>query len=284
MSTYTANCVHDNSSLANFQQWAQAIYTALTNFGWVQTSDTGQTDPASAASVPTSAYYYFIFKSTGPMSSSCPAFVKVYYGYNATTVCLQVQFGLGSDGAGNLTTPSNVTTNYFNSNQGIATYPCYFSGDADEFRAMLWQSGVANTGYAFGIERAKDSSGANTSTYFTCLAADSGNIGGTYWNQQSLGPAMGTSPFFGGGWTAPAVLVSLSFNSVVGAIPIIPFAGAPGNPMLGFMCAYNGDVGEGQIVTVSAYGAAHSYVVSKQGHFTYVTSGSSSGALLMRYE
>ncbi len=42
MSTLQYNLVCDNSTYANYSQWASAISGAFASFGWVQTSDTGQ--------------------------------------------------------------------------------------------------------------------------------------------------------------------------------------------------------------------------------------------------
>src|SRR5271157_5203472 len=42
MATFTNTTFYDASTIANFRAWATGYTTALGNFGWIQTNDTGQ--------------------------------------------------------------------------------------------------------------------------------------------------------------------------------------------------------------------------------------------------
>jgi hypothetical protein len=73
-------------------------------------------------------------------------------------------------------------------NQRSSVFPCFFSGDAGEFRASLWQSVSSTPALIFGIERSKDSDGNKTADNFAALScnASSSTIGV---NQQTVLPA-----------------------------------------------------------------------------------------------
>src|SRR5512146_67373 len=186
MATATANLVHDSSTLANLQSWAQFIFDGFnTTAGWTQTSDTGQTAPSSASSLTTS--YYFLFRMADGLQTSCPVFVKITYGASATSVQFTISVGQGSDGAGSLTgAVSDVPGNGLTTNQGVATFPCYVSGDSGSIRFMMWQSNTANTCRVFGIERSKNSSGSNTGDYVTFINADANANNTNNWKFQQL--------------------------------------------------------------------------------------------------
>jgi len=292
MATATGNYVHDNSSLANFKNWAMPISQALAAFGWIQTADSGQVNWSSIASVPNNAYVYEVWKANDAQAATLPIFLRLEYGYHATTVRIRATVGTGSDGAGNIT---GVVTNapwqltYTESNNGATIYPCYFSGDAGEFRMYLWQTQSAWTGTIFIIERAKDSLGSKTAEYFTALNMMSG--GYCQYKQQTVFSATLLAPLL---WTSgntnalpAAVTTGIStgtWNGKTSAFPCFPVYGQVGNPFLGLVVVHLGDTADGALVTVaSMYGATHSYVVAKGNAFnTVCASGNFCAA--MRYE
>lgn len=293
MATATSNLVHDNSTLANFQAWAQFIFNTFnTTAGWTQTTDTGQTAPSAATSVGT---FYFIFKMSDALQTSCPTFVKITYGTNGTTVKVTVQVGQGTDGAGNLTgATTNTIGNNLTANQGVSTFPCYASGDSGSIRILMWQSGSQNTGFLFGVERSKNASGANTAGYVSFIAGDANNgQSSTFWSFQQLvagnvnpSPNWRTTNNGGLACTLNVWNVSGNFNGAVAAYPVIPLLGSPGNPLLDWLgCAFQ-DVTEGATnIIVSIYGANHNYISTKQGVFSSAgLNGTGFQAILMRYE
>jgi len=300
MATATGNYASDNSTLANFQAWTTAIFNAfVTTCGWVQTADSGQA-ANPIASVPSSAYVYWIFKANDAAAATLPIYVKVGLGFSATSPRIQITVGTGSNGSGTITgatinggSPWTITAN--NANQGATTFPCFFSGNAGEFRMMMWQSGGAtnstNPACLFGVERSKDSSGAVTTDYFTCIAmnktANQTTIAG---GQQSV---MTTS--LSANQRICVLASSLvsppgtgAFNGTVTAYPIFPDVGKVGNPMLGFMQVYSADISDGATVTVaSMYGATHNYIGYNNSTGTttnWMGCPSAGSALLMRYE
>lgn len=294
MATATGNYPADNSSLANFKSWAQAISNAFATFGWTQTADTGQVNWSTIAAVPSSTYVYEIWKAADTQAATMPIYVKMEYGFSSTQVAFRVTVGTASNGSGSITGAVNFSALVFGSNdatvanQGSTPIPCFFSGDAGEFRMMMWQ-GNLNVASAFGIERSKDNTGAKTTDYFTCLQ---GQAFGTQRQQSTLlsliSNALETSIVSVGATTGSG---TGSFNGTVAAFPVFPLIGKIGNPMLGWMACVGADVGEGATVTVSSvYGGTHTFIATKVGgtngfgRVGWYISGGIAGALLMRYE
>jgi hypothetical protein len=289
MSTATSNLVADNSSLANFKSWAQFISNFFATAGWTQTTDTGQVNWGTIASVPSSAYVYEIWKAADSQASTTPIYVMIQYGFSSTQIAIKVTTGTGSNGSGTLTGATMgpyVVSNSAVANQGATTYPCYASGDAGEIRFMMWQSNSAIE-QIFGIERSKDSSGAKTTDYFSLLGT-SAVTSVSFFQQTTLGSLVTPRE---NNWVAICCSngsSSETFNGTTAANPVFPLIGKLGNPMLGFSMATAGDVSEGALVTVSIYGANHTYIATKLGSLNqmsrYVSGTAPNTAALMRYE
>lgn len=292
MATSTGNFVCDNSTLTNFKAWAQAISNALSAFGWLQTADTGQVNWGTIGSVPSSTYVYEIWKTNDSLTQ---LFLKMEYGFSSTQVAIKVTVGTGSNGSGTITgtiAPTAVViTNGGNvlPNQGAATtFSCYLSGDAGEFRFLMWTNNAVNTlPTFFCIERSKDATGAKTGDYWTVL-----------WGSQAV-PRQQTIRSSGLIQTLETCFVTFissnnnttgSFNGTVAAFPFFPIIGEIGNPMLGVAAVISSDVSDGATVTVaSMYGSTHTYISCKRGGNAFTNVGSQvqanqAGSLLMRYE
>ena len=291
MATSTGNFVCDNSSLANFKNWAQAISNAFAAMGWTQTTDTGQVNWGSIASVPSSTYVYEVWKAADGLAATLPIFIKMEYGFSGTQVGVRVTVGTSSNGSGTITgavangfSAQLITNNAnFNSNQGATTFPCYFSGTAGEFRMLMWLNGAA-TPFLFCIERSKDATGANTADYFTIVWCSSAM------RQQTITSALTVTTFETQvmGFTGSANNGTGAFGGTVAAFPLFPLIGKLGNPMIGVMAVIASDVADATSVTVaSMYGSTHTYISAKTGgvfqRFAQVFNGVSN-AVLMRYE
>lgn len=301
MATLNASCVCDNSSLANFKNWAQEISTAFSTLGWVQTSDTGQVNWSTIAAVPSSTYVYEIWKANGSNASSMPIYVKVGYGFSSTVPAVEITVGTGSNGSGTITgvvttgaplEPTLLTL----TNKGATTFQCYFSGSADDFRMYMWGASASNQlGELWVIDRSKNSSGADTASYFTVCVACSIETTGIASNkgmQQSLSAAQLSSQHTCLCTTTVDGVVTTGANwGTVAAYPVFPDVGQVGNPLLGLMKIYAGDGADTNTVTVnSMYGSSHTYVVVKDtgssGGFSSFCNrlGAGFAALLMQYE
>jgi len=307
MAAQTGNYVCDNSSLANFKNWAMAISAAFSAFGWTQTADSGQVNWSSLASVPSNAYVYEVWKANDAQAATMPIFVKMEYGYSSTAPTIRATVGTNSNGSGTIT--GNVvnsapwTLNYCNLtgycfdwvNNGSTLFPCFFSGDAGEMRMYLWQCTTQTMGAFFAIERSKDASGNKTDEFVAVMATNGITSTGATWNhafQIISATALGN-------YEQGLPCIGLTANTgawggTVAALPIFPILGKVGNPFLGVMNCCAADVGDGSIVTVSnLYGGTHTFVVVKgngggdAGHSVFFGQRNYAGSAmagLMRYE
>jgi hypothetical protein len=293
--TATANLPCDNSTAANYRLWAAFISQSFYNFGWTQTSDSGQATSGSIGSLPNwsgvalpsnIATNYEVWKAADSAASTTPIYVKVEYGTSGA-VEIRVTVGSGSNGSGAITgtttgalIPTNNTTY---ANNGSTLYPSFASGTAGEIRFMLYQGTGDCT--VFGIERSKDTSGNVTTSYVTFLCANA--AGTNAWLQYTL--------YLGGlslndNWvttTGSNQMGTGNYFGTTAAYPIFPMVGFVGNPMLGFLSAQASDVGEGAMITISIYGGNHTYIATKVSNFASMGKmnlNGNSGACLMRYE
>jgi len=271
----------------------------VTNATGVACSGTAASGTTTAqAAVPSSAYVYEIWMSAdSPYTGTLPIYLKMAYGYSATSPRIQVSVGTSSNGAGTINgsviafAPWTPTTNQ--ANQGATTFPCFFSGTAGEFRMYMWQSSSLTTGVLFGIERSKDSGGSTTASYFTVLFAQ--NVGGTagisYAGQQTITASAGAANV-DFAWISPSLTSGSGtgiFNGTVAAFPVFPSLGLCGNPMLGWMTCCGNDVSDGSTVTVaSLYAGTHTFVAAKGTVFSVIAGAKGTSltpvAILMRFE
>jgi hypothetical protein len=244
-------------------------------------------------SLPSSSYVanYEIWQATDSYASTTPIYIKMSYGYSSSAVAIDINTGTSTNGTGTMTGNSSggqITTSATNqNNNGGTLIPCYASGNAGEIRFMMWQ-GATNYCNVFGVERSKDTSGNNTTSYFSLLVGFSPTNNNT-WFQQTYYNGLATPREFA--WLC-FVTTSISpttgnFNGSTAACPVFPLIGYLGNPMLGFAAACAYDVAEGAQLTISIYGSNHNYIASKVGYLANTGSlyqREESGACLMRYE
>jgi hypothetical protein len=259
----------------------------------VNETHAGSATTTAIAAVPAATYVYEIWKANDSQASTLPIYVKIGYGSSTSFPGLQFTVGTGSNGTGTIT---NILSGFSafggtTSNQGATTYPCYFSGDAGEFRMSLWVTlANSNCQVFFAVERSKDGSGNKTSAYFTAIA-----FGASMGIRQQSCDSPTTFPPYDN-WTTAVTTSSGNratgfYNGTVAAFPFFPLLGTLGNPMLGIMACVAGDVTDNTTVTVaSMYGSTHTYLVSKGGGNIYfagaarANNNSTPCAILMRYE
>jgi hypothetical protein len=304
MSITTTSCGTSNNVTANITalggSGAAATFTVV-NAGSVQASVTGTGTTTALAAVPSSAYVYEVWSANDSQAATLPIFLKMEYGNATTTVGIRVTVGTSSNGTGTITGSvsfnAQILTNGAGTfaTQGVTAYPCYFSGDAGEFRMLMWvTNATAGVTTMFGIERSKDATGVKTAEYFTALNLNSASL--TYSKQSTTVATAGVVGVESSILAVPCQTTasggSAFFNGTVAAFPIFPALGKVGNPMLGFMACTAGDVGDNTSVTVtSMYGGTHAFVACKSGavaagfqSFAKAPLQGNNSALLMRYE
>ena len=322
MATSQANYVCDNSTLANFKSWAQAISNAFSAAGFVQSSDSGQVNWSSIASVPGSgAFVYEIWKSNDGLTQY---YVKIEYGNwtnsgpsgaGSSSNCptIRISVGSGSNGSGTLTSSTGSILGPVYCNQTsytppstTSTYECSFtySGSGNRFGAMMWRNGSNGCQQVFTIERSRDNSGAYTSTHVTVIVA------GAIASAVDVPRAQQASYVFGVGATTgvqrnastdggfPALCcrttISNPYNGTSAFNSNVPFDTV--SPSLGYydvVCtmmgfAHPADITEGIAFSIvdTPSGATITYLPTKtiQGIFGFISGNVQHPALCMRFD
>ena len=294
--------IYDSSTLANFKLWAQAISSALSSSGWVLTSDTGQVNWGSIASVPAfNSYVYEIWKPADALQTgSTQFFLRVEYGKtNGSPAAARARFsiGAGTDGAGTLTGLVSSIFDPMVSNgvgQGSSlTWDSYFSGDTDRFGMLLWRSGgVAGLTPCFviAIERTHNTDGTNSSDGVTIICVNKSNLSrGPHTLVFGIGMAVvNTAPDNNGtyaviGWDCTNA--SGAFNNNIPVFPEAPIYGKVGNPMTEVAWVHAQDVAEGCVFTTTLYGATRTYIASNFGSLNVNSPTSlNTGRVCLRYD
>jgi hypothetical protein len=266
----------DTTTLANFKNWASAISGRFTAFGWVQTSDTGQVNWGSIASVPSSgSWVYEIWHPNDALQTgSSQFFLKIEYGQNSSYgPTLRLSLGTSTTGAGVLsgfTTGLFLLSSYYtNVNSGALTYECDFSGDAGRFGALLWRPHSLPACMWFAVERTCNTDGSYNADGVTLFGMSHLNNDG---GQQTLtfasGPAVRYNAYLNSinviGNTYAYSLASevLGTTSQVPIAPCYPSYGKYGNPCTVVASCPNNDAGEGALVQTTLYGAARTYIAT----------------------
>jgi hypothetical protein len=302
MPTSQQNLVCDNSTLANFKSWAQAISTFIgATAGWLQSGDTGQVNWTSIAAVPGSnAYVYEIWEPNDGLTNF---YLKVEYGNSAAGAnqpTVQISIGTATNGAGVLSGlvmgpyPTNSSNSFGVSS--TALYDCRFSGAPGRLSMLLWRSG-GNCAQVFAVERSLNSSGTYTGTYVTQWTAGYLNNTQSSLTQQTLHFVNGVAPSPANGLVSsstgglPARLFmpnntgwNASFNNSLGFDTASPYVG-----YWDTQCTVLGlgnwvNYVEGNVFTASVYGQTRTYIATQSGCLRWSGPGVSSCYLCVRYD
>lgn len=273
MASYTSKqlLLFDNSSNANFQNWAGALDAAIQAMGWTLTADTGQTAP-SGASVPVAGVFiYRIYAMADALQTgSTTVFMKVKYGTSSGSPAgprLQVQLSTATDGAGTPTgtTSSNIEVGATNGvGQGSTTFDCYFSGDIDRCSFMLWRSlNAQGAPFLVSVERTHNTDGTNSSDGVTLfsLSSSSAVAGG----QDTINFGIGATGTIGGRTycvLGGSNVAARLFNNQIPVSPFAPIYGKVGNPCTTLALVGSSDVAESAFFQTSIYGATRTYIAS----------------------
>lgn len=301
MATSQQFLVADNSTLANFKSWASAISAFFTTAGWTQSTDTGQVNWSTIATVPGSNA--FVYEVWQPGDGLTTFYLKVEYGNfgNANSPSLRLSIGTSTNGAGTLTgfyTPATqCNSGALSGLSSTATYECDLSGVAGRMGVMMWRNAANNQQQFFGVQRSLDSTGAATSDYVTLWTC--GNLVHTI--QETISFSLGVAP-----------PLSISGTGTAGGVPGLTQAyfvrgialgsfGTPFNgeipmdlccPLLGQWqneCTVCGTsdpsaITEGITFSATVYGASKTYMPSKLGPFLDFASAGATGMLCMEYD
>lgn len=303
MAVSTTVAVRDNSTLANFKQWAQVISNFFTTAGWVQSGDSGQVNWSSIASVPTVGN--FVYEIWQPNDGLTTFYLKVEYGTNSassnTGPQIRLSIGTTTNGSGTLT--GFVTSTQSQPNTAVSVtstttqWQCHLSGDSGRISFLMWRDdSTGGGGQFFAVQRSLNSSGTPTSTHVTLMSC--GNVTTSCAvGQQTLvfGVGVGNAVTVGGTGTQGLVCIRNSqlssqlFNGGAAISPIFPDVGYFDNPLDITALGAPNDFTEGAQYVIAAgnmpYGISHTYIATKNNPYSKADGATqNNAALLMRYD
>jgi len=173
MATFSTTVKTFIESDAQFRAMFGFMRTMFTNFGWVQTSDTGQINPATAtypASNNTDAGYE-IWRMDDSLQATYPVYIKMFYGRGSATGSFRwsIGIGTGSNGTGSLTGKQTSQTQFSvvpsPSTRPVTDSTTYRILGSGASGRVVWSFfpdvTVAPYGTFFGLERTKNSDGSD---------------------------------------------------------------------------------------------------------------------------
>lgn len=215
-----------------FRAWGSAISTGLAELGLVQTADTGQINWTTVARPTTTnqSMGYEIWRFNDALQTTTPVFFKLEYGSGSSTTLPGIWLTVGQASNGSGTVTVNAGSVQRRQSHVAATtanaVTSYFSGNEGRVMVVMWAGNTSSNCRYFAIERANDTSGNSTSSYFTALM----------YRSQLTQPRVGESP----GWeSAELAAGNNNFSGVpLGTIDqkrpvseIRPYLGGWGKPM-----------------------------------------------------
>lgn len=279
---FSSTLVSDITTDARFRANAQFVEdTLVTTGGWLLSTETGDTAPASLAH-PTTTNTKKGFRVYKTNDGLTQVYMRIDYGSSAGTsgnsFGMWITLGTGSDGAGTLSgvffngggftapTIDSATTATVGTTGAVNSY-----GSADTGRvqlALFVSSTVANI-IAFSIERSKDSNGSDNSDgiLICCTRAGSTSIWGVNATSSCMDTTMyavlagGTQPTFENGlsYILTRNNPSETFGSDIGTGLVIHFKGASQQPGIGICVVNSSDVTTETSFTQTIYGATRTY-------------------------
>jgi hypothetical protein len=271
MATQQSFLVFDNSTLANFKSWAQAISGWFTTAGWSQTADTGQVNWGTISSVPAAAA--FVYEIWKPGDALTAFYVKIQYGTSSGTPAgprWRYQVGTGTDGSGNLTGFVSALIEPGGNagvGQGSTLFECDFSGATDRISIMMWRNGTGTglgAAQIMSLERTKDVTGANTSDGVTSVSgsltsasSNAGQVTVVFGIGVAVQSAARDYITLSSGVNASAV-----FNNNIPVAPVFPEYGKFGNPLTTIGFVHTQDVASGGVFSTSIFGSTITYMAA----------------------
>ena len=279
---FDATLVSDMTTDARFRAAAGFVEdTLVTTGGWLVSTETGDTAPASLAhpTVANTKKGFRVYKTNDGLTQ---IYMRIDYGGSGATsgngFAMWLTIGTGSDGAGGITgkifdhgsatgpTIASATATVAGNTGAVNSY-----GSASTGRVALGMfiSSTAGNIIAFSLERTKDATGSATSDGLLLT----GTMGNTT-NGFGLTPVASSVDFtqylITAGGTQPTVELGLNyvltrnnpsetFGSDIGTGIIIHFKGASQQPGLGMLVVNSSDVSAEGNFTQTVYGATRTY-------------------------
>lgn len=260
-----ATLVADVSTDARFRAFAGFIDSLLvTNGGWVNTADTGQTAIAALVhpTVGNTKQGYRVYRMADALQSTRPVFMRVDYGSGsaATTPAIWLTIGTGTDGAGNPTGPGLPAKQYSGNTGSTGAVNCWGSADTNRFVILMFAASTNVGWFAVGVERTKDSNGQDTTDGLIVIGNGSATAGGVMDQSQMVDLVNVLQPTADPGVNYVLARQNPStFSSNIGVSLIIPFKGVALQPGTNFAVVRLSDFSAGAQFNLTVYGAVRTY-------------------------
>jgi len=284
-----------NDTDAHFRAWATFIDTLLrTTGGWTKSTQTGEADPTTIAhpTVANTKQGFRVYAMADTLQGTSPVFIRIDWGSGAgaNTPAIWITIGTGADGSGGITgTVLAATRIAANSNSSSQANNSYGSADTNRVTfALFIQSVSSNYPILLGIERTKDSTGADTGTGLLIAYTVDGSA--QFGVSQYLILAGGTqaSSETGLSYILPRKSPSETFGGDIGVGILIHFRGIAQQPGANWMFTNTNDVSVEGSISMSLYGATRTYQQLNSYAVIKAIVGSSGGdtsaRILMRYD
>jgi hypothetical protein len=276
-----------NTTDATFRLWGKALSDAFAAVGLVKDTDASQIDWATVLKPGAGATFmgYEIWRFDDALQATCPVYFKIQYGSGgvATYPAIILQVGQGSDNAGNLLGTKSTANTVASGAANATSYSCFISSDKSRVSIAMFTGSAGNIPWGFYIERLKNDSGINIATgvnIVTCSTVSTAQylpLSGAAYPATPMATPQSALPSTG----------QASYGNNIGVFPIYPNIGYAGNPDLGAMIYFTGDISApGSMLTVNIYGADHIYVTlgANTGSTSSYNGNSTSHSLAFRYE
>ncbi len=275
---------------ATFTTVMSTLAAFFATAGWVQTSDTGQINFASSING------YQIWGMNDTLQGTAPWYMKIVYKTQHFTFdggvgvpAFTFQFGMTTDGAGNFTGSQVSQIFSFNCMTGSTVVQhCYLSGANNRFTWNLWDGPTQYEALNIGVERTKDSSGADTADGLIFFGRANGNGSLSNGASQVISQVIPASGVPGDAQPMWAAAINLAQNTMATGATIgwaypIPFNGAPFNTGKNFLLYQGTDFPEYSIQSLPVYGTNHNFLVCTPNAYP-PTQPPGLAHVLLRYE
>jgi hypothetical protein len=230
--------------------------------GCISTSEsTNTTFPPATNNV-----LYEMLNPTDTAQSTMAIFALVGYGTvtAAADPLLTINVGKASNGSGTLTGITTGSQSLFgtggSAGNDTSTFSSWASGSTNRVNMMLRPSGSSSNRAYFSIERSHNSSGVDTTDYFTVITIQ-GNSGSPTVTQQSIATGITTNET-----KLPALsthsTTTGSFGSSTLLCPVFPIVGAVGNPMTNTLVGKAADWVDQTQFSFTMYNTSRTYQVT----------------------
>lgn len=291
LSTWTST--NNYSTDALYRTEITNIHNALSAVGLVQTSDTGQCNPATLtrSSSTNTVVGYEIWRFNDSLQSSYPCFIKLEYGSGlvaSTSISVWVTVGSATDGAGNITGTMTTTRYQFfqSSITSAANYTSGISGSSSRL-TMVFNPGSSSyyVAWWFSVERIQSTSGNDTNLGLVFVGANRASSTVTqcvYYGTNKAQPAAST--VLGTLLLNDPSGTSWAVGNNIGTGPIIPIGWGTHPPVQGGLCYYNGDLTALTTYTINVYGSDHTYLAVGSNSIGAFSSHGSTVSVLARWD